>query len=128
LQTQCAAPLLHEFDALQRFERAQQHACPHAGLLAGHVQQIRHAIDEIDVSMAASQEQRAIARSLPAKCMSGGVADDVGFGLDDAPAGATLRGLVHQRLADEIARQLDGICRQRAAPQPAHARCAGNRR
>ena len=81
-----AAPPAHQRQPLDRLERAQQHAGARARPLARYVEQMPHAIAEIDIGVAAREEQRGVARRPPAKAVAGGVAHDIGLGLDDAAA------------------------------------------
>jgi len=53
--------------------------------------------------------------------MAGGVADDIGFGLDDTAAGDAFRQLPHHELADEIAGESGRILRQLRAGEWAMA-------
>ncbi|MER8517209.1 hypothetical protein NKH47_30410 [Mesorhizobium sp. M1060] len=56
---------------------------------------IEGAVGEIDIGMPALEEQRAVARRHPAIAVAGGVADDIGFGLEDATAGDAFRQLAN---------------------------------
>src|SRR6185436_13061532 len=81
-----AAAGLHDRHAIDRLERAQEHASADAWTLPRHVDAKMHAVDEVDVGVAAAQEQRAIPIRLADVGMAAGVTGDVGLGFDDAPA------------------------------------------
>jgi len=81
-----------------------------------------HAVDEVDVGVAAAQEQRAIPIRLADVGMAAGVTGDVGLGFDDAPARAARGGIPHERLADEKARERGRIDRQLGALQAPETR------
>src|SRR6476646_10421687 len=79
-----------------------------------------HAVYEVDVGVAAAQEQRAVAIRLARVGVAAGVAGNVGLGFDDAPARAAVRGIAHERLSDEKARERGGIDRKIGTLQPLH--------
>src|SRR5882672_1216979 len=118
-QAQRAAPRLHEFDSFERFQSAHQYARADPGCLGGNVEAPMHAVAEVDVRVATFEKQRPVARGFADVRVAGGIADLIGFGFDDAPAGAAFGGLVHEHLADQEPRKVRGVDRQVAAPQPA---------
>jgi len=59
--------------ALDRLEHAQEHAGADAGTFTRHVDAKMHAIDEVDVGVAAAQEQRAVALYLAHVGVAAGV-------------------------------------------------------
>jgi hypothetical protein len=69
--------------------------------------------------VAAREEQRAVARGRTAEGVARAVADQVGLGLDDAPADPTLGQVVNQGLADQEAGERDRVDRQLGPGQPA---------
>ena len=62
--------------------------------------------------MSALEKERAIARRHAPIGVPGGVADDIGLGLDNAAAGDAFRQFPHQQLADEKAGERGRIDRQ----------------
>ena len=72
--------------------------------------------------MATLEEESPIAGCLADEGVGGGVADDVGLGLDDPAAEASGVDIVDEELADQEARQLGGVDRQRRARQPGRSR------
>jgi hypothetical protein len=67
--------------------------------------------------MPALEKQRVITPSHPPVCVPGGVADDIGLGLNNTTAGDAFGQLPHQYLADEIAGENDRIDRQLRASE-----------
>jgi len=112
----------HQADSFQRFDSPQKDARPNACRFACDVQQPAGAIGEIDVSMAALQKKRAIARCLAAKGVSGGVSRRVGFRLYNAPADAALGHIVNQSFTDQELRELHRCAGELASAQASQAR------
>ena len=115
-----AAARLHDRHALDRLERAQEHAGADAGALARHVDAKMHAVYQVDVSMAAAQKQRAVAMRYTDVGVTAGVAGHVGLGFDDASPRAAVGSVAHERLADQKARERGGIDRKVGALQSSH--------
>ena len=107
-----AAPLPHDRNAVQRLQRPDQDTGADARRLARHVQHEGGAVGQVDIGVAALEKQRAVARGHPAIGVPGGVAHDIGLGLDDAPAGDAFRQRPHHQPADEKAGERGGIDRQ----------------
>ena len=76
--------MLHLFDALQRFKRADEDPAANSGDFRTHVEHEVVPITEIDVGVAAAKKHGAIARSRTAEVVRGGIALRVGFGFHDA--------------------------------------------
>ena len=70
----------------ERLQRPDQDTGSHAHGLAGNVQHVRCAIGEIDIGVAAREKERVGPGRLAAIGVTGGIADRIGLGLDDAPA------------------------------------------
>src|SRR5262249_51799578 len=64
----------HGFDPLQGLECPEQDAGADARTLPANVERVPTAVDEVDVGVAALQEERAVARRLPPICMSRSIA------------------------------------------------------
>src|SRR5882672_566872 len=102
-------PPAHQSDAVDRYERADQHRGADPFAFGGNVQAMRRAIHEPDVGVAALHEERRVAFGAAAKGVTRRIADRVRFRLDDASAQATRRQFAHQDLADEKTRKCHGI-------------------
>src|SRR5262245_7060857 len=72
--TRGAAAAGHQRQTFQRLDGAQQNAGADAGMFARHVEAEPAAIDEVDIGMAAVEEERAVAAGLAAIGMAGRVA------------------------------------------------------
>jgi hypothetical protein len=57
-------------------------------------------INKVNVRVAGLEKKCAIPRSRPVECVTGGVAGEISFCLDDAPAQAAARQVVDECLAD----------------------------
>src|SRR4029077_6153647 len=91
-----------------------------AGNFGADVEHEMIAIRKIDVGVAAAKKHRLIARSWPAKVMSGRVARRVGFGFDDAPGHAAGGKLANNDLANQESSQCDGSRREFVATKSAN--------
>jgi hypothetical protein len=91
----------HLIDAVERLQRAEQHAAPDAGNFAAHVEHEMIAVRKVDVSMSAPQKHRSIARGRTAKMMGGWVARRVRFGFNDAARHSAGREFANDDLADQ---------------------------
>ena len=120
-----AAISLHDRDAIGGLDRPDQDARAHAWRLAGDVEHERDAIGEIDIGMPALEKKHPITRGDATIGMTRGVADDIGFGLDDAPGRHALGQHPHHDFADEKTSKLTGIDGQFRPIQ--HARGRGRR-
>jgi len=116
---------LHESQALQRFQRSQQHSGPYPRRLAAHIEGEPAAIDEINVGVPSFQKQLAVARCAATEGMRRRVSDDVGFGLDDATGDTPVTMVVDEYLADEVAGQRRRISRQFGPAQTSNGLDAG---
>ena len=107
-----ATGFLHGGDPLDRLHGANEHALADAIPGARHIQHHRGPIGDIDIGMPPPQEQRAVPGRHAAEGMAGGVALQIGLGLDD-PAGAGADGrLAHDHLAKQIAGKRDSAGRK----------------
>src|SRR6185312_17144318 len=77
---------LHDRDAFAWFERPDEDPGADAGLFARDIQHVGAAVSEIDIRVSALEEQRTIARGHASIGVPGGIADHIGFGLDNATA------------------------------------------
>ena len=113
----CAAPP-HEALAFERLERADEHRRRRAFGLGHGVHQIVHAVVEIHVRDAGGAIERRVAAGRAGRGVAGGIGfADVGFDFDDhAGRGARAR-VVHEHVADEIPRDLEGWTRVEDARQ-----------
>src|SRR5206468_5673066 len=114
-----SAPRFHERNTVAGDEGAKQYAGPDAAALGADVAGVPATVDEVDVGVAALEEQRPVARGLAPEGVGSGVAYEIGFGLDDAPARAAFPGFPHEVVSDQEACERDGVDRQlRAAQAP----------
>jgi len=103
------AMALHDFDAFERLESANQDGRSGFGRLADDVEHEMRAIVEENIDVAGSEIHGFDARRGPAEMMPGGIARRIRFGLNDAAADATGGKFVHHDFADEETRKLDGV-------------------
>lgn len=103
------AMTLHDFDAFERFERANQNGGGGFGGLAHDIEHEVVAVIEKNVDVAGSKIHGTDARRWPAKVMPGRIARRISFGLDDAAADAPLRQFVDDDFADKETRERNGI-------------------
>lgn len=103
------AMALHDFDAFERLEGANQNGGGGSSGLAHHVEHKVIAIIEENVDVPGSEIHRADAWRRAAEMMSGRVARRIRFGFDDAAADASRRQIVHDDFADQETSELDGI-------------------
>jgi len=108
---------LHLRNAIDGFEGADEDSAADVGQFGADVEHEVIAVAEIYVRMATAEKHRAIAWSWSAKMMSGGVARRIGFGFDDAADKCGGGEFAHDELADEEARESDGIGGQLCAAQ-----------
>lgn len=102
------AMTLHEFDAIERFESADENGGGGAGRFADDVEHEVGAVVEEDVGVALGEIHGADARRGAAEMMAGGIAGRIGFGFDDAAAEASGGEIVDDDFADEEAGESDG--------------------
>jgi hypothetical protein len=103
------AVLLHERDAIDGLDGPDQHTRSDAGRFARHVQHERDAVGEINISVPVREEKCPVARGHAAIGVTGGVADRIGLGLDDAAMHDAFSLCPHEYFADEKTREFDGI-------------------
>lgn len=106
---------LHDRDSFERFERPDQDAGANALRLARNIQHPGNAVGEIDIGVAALEEERAIARRHAPVGMSRRIADDIRLGFDDAADCRAFGQFPRQQLADEKAGERGRIDRQLGA-------------
>src|SRR5215472_1604444 len=110
---------LHDFDSLQRLERADQNGSGGFRALADDVEHEMSAVVEKNMDVARGKIHRADSRRGSPKMMSGRIARRISFGLDDATADPSGRQFVHHHFADQEARKLHGLFGEfRAADSP----------
>jgi hypothetical protein len=110
-----ARTTLHNFEALQGFNRAQEDAGADARKFTRDIQHIGGPINEVNVSVPALEIEGAIASGGSSKSVPRLIIDYIGFGLDDPSAHPTRGDIMDQNFADEIPGELDRIHWQDAA-------------
>ena len=113
------AMVLHDFDAFEGLERANQNGSGSFGRLAHDVEHEVRAIVEENVDVAGSEIHGTNARCGPAKMMTGRVARRISFGLDDAAADTSAGQIVHDNFADEETRKFDSVRGKFGSANPA---------
>ncbi len=106
------AVALHDFDAFEGLERANQDRRGGGRELAHDVEHEVRAIVEENVGMARGEIHRADARRWAAVVMTRGIARGIGFGLDDAAADASCGEIVDHDFANEESREFNRVMRQ----------------
>jgi hypothetical protein len=102
-----ASPLLHELDPRQGLERANQHGGRGPGLFGDRVDQIVHAVIQVDVGKPGRAIERLVPRRWPRGSMAGGIGlPDVGLGFDNEPARQTGTRSVDEHLAEQVSSYL----------------------
>jgi len=102
------AMALHELDAFERFEGADEDSGGDSGTLAHDIQHEVRAIVEKDVGVAGGEVHRADARSRAAEMMSRGIAGRIGFRFHNTAAEAARGEIVDDNSSDEEASESDG--------------------
>src|SRR5580704_17932279 len=115
------AMALHPLDSFQRLHSAQEDSFADTFALAGNVEHVVTAVDEVHVGMSAVEKKGFVTRREAAKSVRGCVAEDISLRFDDATAQADVRQIVDQCLADKKAREFDCINREFAATKTADA-------
>jgi len=101
------AMALHEREALEGLDRADENRSRGSLRLADDVEHVMRAVIEEYVCMAGGEIHRANSRSGTAKVVSRGIAGRVGLDFHDAPADAAGRKIVHHDFANEKACELN---------------------
>src|SRR5690242_13354142 len=109
------AVALHDFDAFERLEGADQDGGGGFGRLADDVEHEVCAVVEENVDVAGSEVHGLDARRGAAEMVTGGIAWRIGFGFDDAAADATGGKLVDDDFADEETGEFDSVFGQLGA-------------
>jgi len=103
------AMALHELDAFERFEGADEDCGGDSGRLAHDIEHEVRAIVEKNVGMAGGEVHRTNARSRAAEMMSGGIAGRIGFRFHNTAAEAARGEIVDDNSSDEEASEIDGV-------------------
>ncbi len=111
------AMALHEFDAFQRFEGADEDRSRGSGRLADHVQHEMCTVVEEDVDVPRSEIHGANPRGGATEMMPGGISGWIGLSFNDASAEAASGKVMDDDFADEEARENDGVMRQLGSMQ-----------
>lgn len=114
------AMALHDFDAVERLERANENGGGGFGRFTHDVEHEVVAVIEKNVDMAGREIHRADARRWPAKMVSSRIARRIRLGLNDAATDTADREIVHDHFANQEARELNGVFREFGAPNPAN--------
>ena len=112
---------LHPSNSVQRLKRADQGASPHTGHFACDVKEPAGSVGETNVRRAMSKKQGGVRLRVTRKSVARGVANRIGFGLDDPPADPALRKVVDKCLADQEACELDRVDGQLGSANPPDA-------
>src|SRR6202167_6640122 len=100
---------LHPLDSFERLQAAQEDSFADAFALAGNIQHVVIAVDEVHVAVATVEKKGFVTRREAAKSVRGCVTDDISFRFDDAAAQTHMRQIVNQRLADKKGGEFDGL-------------------
>ncbi len=103
------AMALHELDAFERFEGADEDCGGDSGRLAHDIEHEVRAIVEKNVGVARREVHRTDARSRAAEVMSGGIAGRIGFRFHNAAAEASRGEIVDDDPSDKEASEIDGV-------------------
>src|SRR5258708_15519214 len=103
------AMTLHGGHAVERFERANQHAASYVSPFAAHIQHEVIAIGEVDVAVAMAEEERTIAASRAAVVVARRITRGIGLGLDDAAAEAARGKVMDDDFADKKTSEPDRV-------------------
>src|SRR5215472_9483611 len=114
------AMALHDFDTIERLERANENGGGGFGRFTHDVEHEVVAVIEENVDMAGREVHRADARSGPAKMVPSRIARRIRLGLNDAATDTADREIVHDHFANQEARELNGVFREFGAPNPAN--------
>ena len=95
---------LHSLQAVQGLQGAEKHAAGTTLPLAGNVQAVMHAVDEVDVGMPRRPEEDGVSCRFAGEGMGGSVGlAKVGFDLDNAAHPRLLGSGSHQQLSQQLA-------------------------
>ena len=114
---------LHQLDAIERLNGANENRRGGSGVLADDVEHEVRAIVEENICMAMGEIHRANARSRPAEMMARWIARGIRFCFDDAAADASSGKIVDHHFADEKAGESDGIGGKFRAAKRTDRRC-----
>src|ERR1700683_2764278 len=118
---------LHPLDSFERLQTAQEDSFADTFALAGNVEHVVTAVDEVHVGVSAVEKKRFVTRREAAKSVRGCVTDDISLRFYDAAAQTHMRQIVNQRLADKKAREFDGLDGKLAATKAADADFSASR-
>jgi hypothetical protein len=113
------AMVLHELDAFERFEGADEDCGGDSGALAHDIEHEVRAIVEKNVGVAGGEVHGTNARSGAAEMMSCGIAGRIGFRFYDTAAEAARGEIVDDNSSDEEASESDGAGRKFRAAEAA---------
>ena len=98
-----SASVGHLFDAKERFEGAKEYAAGFAFALAGDVQAVVIAVDEVNVGVAGRAEEHGIAGGIAGGGVGSGIVlSEVSFDFDDA-GGEAERAFADEDFAEKLA-------------------------
>ena len=103
------AMALHDLDAIEGFESADENRGGDPRGLAHDIQHEVHAVIEKNVRMARSEIHRANPRGRAAKMMSRRIAGRIGFRFHDAAAKPASGKIVDDNFSNKKASELDGV-------------------
>jgi hypothetical protein len=114
------AVALHELDAFERLEGADEDRGGDSCGLADDIEHEVRAVIEKNVGVAWGEIHRSNARSWPAVVMSGGIARRIGLCFHNAAAQSARREIVHDSFPYEEASELNSVRRKLGAAQAAN--------
>src|SRR5258705_12146883 len=98
-----SAPLAHQFEAVERLQRANQDRAWIAIRFRDGVDQVMDAVIQIDVRDARRSKQRFVAGRTAKGCMAGGIVfTDIRLGLDDDPRYEAFARTMDEHLAQQV--------------------------
>ena len=100
---------LHELEAFERFESADEDCGRDSGRLAHNVEHEVRAIVEKNVGVAGGEVHRTNARSRASEMMSRGIAGRIGFRFHNAAAEASRGEIVDDDPSDKETSEIDGV-------------------
>jgi len=113
------AMALHEFDAIEGFERADENRCGDSSGLTHDIQHEVRAVIEKNVGVAGSEIHRANARSRAPEMVPGRIAGRIRFRFHDAAAQPARRKIVDDDFSNKKAGELDSVRRKGGATKGA---------
>jgi hypothetical protein len=111
------AMILHELDAIEWFEGANENGGGGARRLTHDIEHEVGAVVEKNINVALGKIHGADARGWATEMVASGITGRIGLGFDDAAAEASGREIMDDDFADEEAREGDGARGKFGAPQ-----------